>query len=47
MKKINNKKTALIIGFGSIGERHAMLLKKFLNFSNIFILTKKNKVFYY
>ncbi len=42
MKKINNKKkTALIIGFGSIGERHAMLLKKFLNFSNIFILTKR------
>jgi CMP-N,N'-diacetyllegionaminic acid synthase len=34
-------KTALIIGYGSIGERHAKLLKKFKNISKIYILTKR------
>ena len=35
-------KTALIIGYGSIGKRHAFLLKKFKNISKVFILTKQN-----
>ena len=34
-------KTALIIGYGSIGKRHAKLLKKFRNISKIYILTKQ------
>ena len=44
MKKI--KKTALIMGFGSAGQKHAMILKKYLNFKKIYIYTsKKNKNF--
>ena len=40
MKKI--KKTALIMGFGSAGQKHAMILKKYLNFKKfIFTLQKK------
>ena len=35
-------KTVLIIGYGSIGKRHARLLKKFKNISKIHILTKQN-----
>tara|TARA_B100000686_G_scaffold236992_1_gene244968 strand:- start:527 stop:1435 length:909 start_codon:yes stop_codon:yes gene_type:complete len=35
-------KTVLIIGYGSIGKRHAKLLKKFKNISKIHILTKQN-----
>jgi predicted dehydrogenase len=35
-------KTALIIGYGSIGKKHAKLLKKFKNISKIYILTKQN-----
>ena len=45
MKKTNKKefknKSALIIGFGSIGEKHAMILKKYFNFKKIFIFTKR------
>ena len=48
MRKINNKKkSVLIIGFGSIGEKHAMILKKFFNFYNIFILTKRKTKKYF
>ena len=48
MRKINNKKkSVLIIGFGSIGEKHAMILKKFFNFYNIFILTKSKTKQYF
>tara|TARA_B100000029_G_scaffold509799_1_gene599775 strand:+ start:1361 stop:2269 length:909 start_codon:yes stop_codon:yes gene_type:complete len=36
------KKKVLIIGFGSIGKRHAKILKKFKNISKIYILTKQN-----
>ena len=35
-------KTVLIIGYGSIGKKHAKLLKKFKNVSKIYILTKQN-----
>ena len=35
-------KTVLIIGYGSIGKKHAKLLKKFKNISKIYILTKQN-----
>jgi len=34
------KKKVLIIGYGSIGRRHAKLLKSFKNISEIYILTK-------
>ncbi len=34
-------KTVLIIGYGSIGKKHAKLLKKFKNISKIYILTKQ------
>ena len=34
------KKKVLIIGFGSIGKRHAKILKNFKNISKIYILTK-------
>ncbi len=34
--------TALIIGYGSIGKRHANILEKFPNVSNIVILTSQN-----
>jgi len=48
MRKINNKKkSVLIIGFGSIGEKHAMILKKFFNFQNIFIFTKRKTKKYF
>ena len=36
------KKKILIIGFGSIGKKHAKLLKNFKNISEIYILTKQN-----
>ena len=36
------KKKILIIGFGSIGKRHAKLLKNFKSISKIYILTKQN-----
>ena len=39
--KILNNKTAVIIGFGSIGERHANILKKYFYFKNIWILTNR------
>ena len=32
----------MIIGFGSIGKKHAKLLKNFKNISEIYILTKQN-----
>ena len=35
-------KTVLIIGYGSIGKKHAKLLKKFKNISKIYVLTKQN-----
>ncbi len=35
------KKKVLIIGFGSIGKRHAKLLKNFKNISKIYVLTKR------
>ena len=35
------KKKVLIIGYGSIGRRHAGILKKFSNISKIYILTKQ------
>ena len=35
------KKKILIIGFGSIGKRHAAILNKFRNVEKIFILTKQ------
>ena len=41
MKKI--KKTALVMGFGSAGQKHAMILKKYLNFKKIYIYTSKKK----
>ena len=34
-------KIVLIIGYGSIGKKHAKLLKKFKNISKIYILTKQ------
>ncbi len=37
----NIKKSALIMGFGSIGEKHAMILNKYFNYKNIFIFTKR------
>ena len=36
------KKRILIIGFGSIGRKHAILLKSFKNISEIYIMTKQN-----
>ena len=42
MKKI--KKTALVMGFGSAGQKHAMILKKYLNFKKIYIYTSKKKI---
>jgi predicted dehydrogenase len=36
------KKKVLIIGFGSIGKRHARLLKNFKNISEIYLLTNQN-----
>ena len=35
------KKKVLIIGFGSIGKRHASILSQFKNIGKIFILTKQ------
>jgi len=35
------KKTVLIIGYGSIGKRHALILKNFKNISKIYILTNQ------
>ena len=35
------KKRVLIIGFGSIGKRHASILSQFKNIGKIFILTKQ------
>ena len=35
------KKKVLIIGFGSIGKRHALLLKNFKNISEIYVLTRQ------
>ena len=37
----NFKKSALIMGFGSIGEKHAMILNKYFNYKNIYIFTKR------
>ena len=40
------KKKVLIIGFGSIGKRHAAILKNFKMVSDVYILTRKNpKIF--
>lgn len=40
------KKKVLIIGFGSIGKRHATILKKFRMVSNVYILSKRpSKIF--
>ena len=36
-----NKKI-LIIGYGSIGQRHAYILKKYFKLKEIYILTKQN-----
>ena len=36
------KKKVLIIGFGSIGKKHAKILKKFKDISKIYILTKQS-----
>ena len=42
LTKVNNiKKSALIMGFGSIGEKHAMILNKYFNYKNIYIFTKR------
>jgi CMP-N,N'-diacetyllegionaminic acid synthase len=42
------KKKVLIIGFGSIGKRHATILKKFKQISDIYILSRRNpKIFKY
>jgi CMP-N,N'-diacetyllegionaminic acid synthase len=35
-------KTALIVGYGSIGKRHAHILKRVIKIKKIFILTKQN-----
>ena len=35
-------KKVLIIGFGSIGRRHAKILKKNPNIKNVFVLTNQN-----
>jgi predicted dehydrogenase len=35
------KKKVLIIGYGSVGRKHASILKKFSNISKIYILTKQ------
>ena len=35
------KKKVLIIGYGSIGKKHATLLKKFKNISTIYVMTKQ------
>ncbi len=40
------KKKVLIIGFGSIGKKHATILKKFKNVSDVYVLSKRNsKIF--
>ena len=37
------RKKVLIIGYGSIGRRHAVILKKKIKFiKNIYVLTKQN-----
>ena len=36
-----NKETVLIIGYGSIGKRHAKILKKNKKIDKIFILTNQ------
>tara|TARA_X000001036_G_scaffold47368_1_gene37890 strand:+ start:2756 stop:3676 length:921 start_codon:yes stop_codon:yes gene_type:complete len=41
------KKSVLIIGYGSIGKRHAKILSKFKDIGKIYVLTKQNcKKFY-
>ena len=35
---------ALIIGFGSIGRKHAHILSKLLGKNNVYILTKQDEV---
>ena len=40
------KKKVLIIGFGSIGKRHASILSQFKNIGKIFILTKQKSYGY-
>ena len=44
LRQMFKKKTAVIIGFGSIGERHANILKKYLKFKNIWILTNRKNI---
>ena len=40
------KKKVLIIGFGSIGKKHATILKKFKMVSDVYILSRRNpKIF--
>jgi predicted dehydrogenase len=40
------KKKVLIIGFGSIGKKHATILKKFKNVSDVYVLSRRNsKIF--
>ena len=38
------KKNVLIVGYGSIGRRHAKILKKIKQIDNIFILSKQNNI---
>jgi CMP-N,N'-diacetyllegionaminic acid synthase len=38
------KKNVLIVGYGSIGRRHAKILKKLKQIDNIFILSKQNNI---
>jgi len=45
--KINKKKSLLLIGYGSIGEKHVKILKKHFKFHKIFIFTKRKIKNYY